>query len=164
MLGRISFLWPELRWKLGEAELVSHIDGFVTRVAPTWPRSQGPVNSESAPFIYATAKNEPICYRWWRLVHLSDWMCWFLFLLTFASVDLSLSWPMSFHWDQHGRLLGLVAYIMIIRCTAYKQIRPGVVSWSIAKQPFKWYVLTLNGNVKVFCYHNIGGCLTLLLS
>jgi len=128
MLGKTSRLCRELLRKFGEAELVSHIDGFVTRLAPTWPGSRAPVNSESALFIYATAKNEAICYRCWRLAHLFDWMCGCLFCSTCASVDLSVSWPMSFHWDQHGRLLWLVAYIMIIRCTAYKQIRPG--AWS----------------------------------
>lgn len=38
-------------------EVVSHIDGFVTRVAPTWPRSRGPVNFESALFRFTKFKN-----------------------------------------------------------------------------------------------------------
>ena len=56
MPWQTSRLYRKLLLRVRRSEVVSRFDGFVTRVAPTWPRSRQPVNFESALFIFTKSK------------------------------------------------------------------------------------------------------------
>jgi len=118
-LQMISHLYLLTFRQLKRSEVASHIDEFVTRVAPTWPRSREPVNFESALMAFT-------CPRTSQLTTVHSVLFYFLLeciYVSFHSVYLSVDSPVHdlcpFIGINMAALLGLVAYIMIIRCTAY---------------------------------------------